>query len=236
MLNFLWTPEINLDWISRFFSIILIDLILAGDNAVIIAMAVRSLPANQRKKVIFLGAGAAVALRVMLTFVVAQLLLITFLKLAGGLVIFWIAVKLFVGGMPEDHSSREAVSVLQAVKLIMIADITMSIDNMLAVAAASGGSLFLLMFGLGLSIPFIVFTSNLLASLMDKYPIIIYGGAALLGKVGAEMIITDPYIVSTFNPPSTIEYAVQIVGAAGVIVAGRLFVKWTRREEKRMEP
>ncbi len=123
----------DLNFLSALLSIVIIDLILAGDNAVVIAMAVRSLPTEQRKKGILFGAGAAVLLRVMATFFVAQLLQINYLKIVGGLLILWIAVKLFVEGTPEDSIQREATTIGQAVKLIVIADITMSIDNMLAV-------------------------------------------------------------------------------------------------------
>ncbi|NCO59214.1 TerC family protein, partial [bacterium] len=185
--------EFNLSFLSSLLSIVLIDLILAGDNAVVIAMAVRSLPKDKRFKGIIFGSAAAVILRVIVTFLAAQLLLINFIKLGGGAVILWIAVKLFVEGAPEDKAGREAATLAQAIKIIVIADITMAVDNMLAVAGASHGNIFLLLFGLGLSIPFVVFTSNLLSMLMDKYPIIIYIGAAILGKVGGEMMITDPF-------------------------------------------
>ncbi len=197
----------KLDWTFFFgiVNIVVIDLILAGDNAVVIAMAVRSLPRAQRQWGIILGAGAAVLLRVVLTFFVAQLLEIQFLKLAGGVLITWIAVKLFVEGAPEQ-ADQEAKTLLQAMWLIMVADITMSTDNVLAVAGASHGNLFLLLFGLALSIPFVVFTSNLLSMLMDRYPIIIYIGAAVLGRVAGEMIFTDPWVVGWLSPatrPST---------------------------------
>ena len=187
-----WGLE-RLDWafLLGILNIVIIDLILAGDNAVVIAMAVRSLPRRQRRWGIMLGAGAAVVLRVVLTFFVAQLLEISFIKLAGGVLIAWIAVKLFLEGAPEQED-REARTLWQAMRLIVIADITMSTDNVLAVAGASHGNLFLLIFGLALSIPFVVFTSNLLAMLMDRYPIIIYLGAAVLGRVAGEMIFTDP--------------------------------------------
>ena len=190
----------RLEFFHALFSIVIIDLILAGDNAVVIAMAVRSLPADQRRKGIFFGAGAAVILRVILTFFVSQLLQINYIKLVGGCLILWIAVKLFVEGAPEESLDKEATTIGQAVKLIVIADITMSLDNMLAVGGASHGNLFLLLFGLGLSIPFVVLTSNLLSMLMDKYPIILYIGAAILGRVGGEMIITDPVVVSWLAP------------------------------------
>ena len=213
------------EFFSSLFSIVIIDLILAGDNAVVIAMAVRSLPSDQRRKGILFGSAAAVILRVICTFVASQLLTINFIKLVGGAVILWIAVKLFVEGSPEEHLDREATTIGQAVKIIVIADITMAVDNMLAVAGASHGNFFLLLFGLGLSIPFVVFTSNLLSMLMDKYPIIIYIGAAILGKVGGEMMITDPYVVSLLHPSKYAVYAVEITFAIGVIVVGKLLMR-----------
>jgi YjbE family integral membrane protein len=223
----------DIAFLSALFSIIIIDLILAGDNAVVIAMAVRSLPSEQRKRGIFYGAGAAVLLRVIATFFVAQLLQINFIKLIGGILITWIAVKLFIEGVPEDNIKKEAASLAQAIKIIVIADITMATDNMLAVGGASHGNLFLLIFGLGLSIPFVVFTSNLLSMLMDKYPIIIYIGAAVLGKVGGEMIITDPFVVNILHPGKMLQYSVEIIFAIGVIGAGKLWMKWKiAREEK----
>jgi len=226
----------KLDW--KFFvgiiNIVLIDLILAGDNAVVIAMAVRSLPRRQRQWGIILGAGAAVLLRVVLTFFVAQLLEIQFLKLAGGVLIIWIAVKLFVEGAPEQ-ADQEAKTLLQAMWLIMVADITMSTDNVLAVAGASHGNIFLLLFGLALSIPFVVFTSNLLSMLMDRYPFILYIGAAVLGRVAGEMIFTDPAVVSWLEPPRWFGYAMEAVFALGVIVAGKLWLRFVFRKVKTQE-
>lgn len=220
------------EFFAALLSIILIDLILAGDNAVIIAMAVRSLPRKQRQKGILFGSGAAVLLRVALTFFAAQLLQTPYLKLVGGLFILWIAVKLFVEGNPGEEVHREAKTLWQALWVIVIADITMSVDNVLAVAGASKGNLFLLIFGLGLSIPFVVFTSSLLSMLMDKYPVIIYIGAAVLGKVGAEMIITDPVITGRFAIPVGVQYAVEALAALGVIVLGRLWVRWKTSTKK----
>ncbi|MBA4372572.1 MAG: tellurium resistance protein TerC [Thermodesulfovibrio sp.] len=216
----------DLKFLSALFSIIIIDLILAGDNAVVIALAVRSLPAEQRKKGIIFGSGAAVLLRVVATFFVAQLLTISFIKLTGGILILWIAVKLFMEGVPEEKLEKKASTVAQAVKVIVIADITMAIDNMLAVGGASHGNLVLLIFGLGLSIPLVVFTSNLLSILMDKYPVIIYIGAAVLGKVGGEMIMTDPLTMRSLSPDKWIIYAVEAFFAVGVIAAGKLWMKW----------
>lgn len=222
----------DLAFLSALMSIVIIDLILAGDNAVVIAMAVRSLPHHQRRKGIIFGSGAAVLLRVIATFFVAQLLQINFIKLVGGAVILWIAVKLFMEGVPEEGQHKEATTISQAVRVIVIADITMATDNMLAVAGASHGNLFLLLFGLGLSIPFVVFTSNLLSMLMDRYPVIIYIGAAILGKVGGEMIITDPFTERLMAPSKTLQYAVEAACAVGVILVGKLWMRWkVSREE-----
>jgi len=223
----------HLDWnfITSLFSIIIIDLILAGDNAVVIAMAVRSLPKDQRSKAILFGSGAAIVLRVILTFFVSQLLQINFIKLGGGVLILWMAIKLFVEGSPEESLDREATTMGQAIKIILIADFSMSLDNILAVGGASHGSLFLLIFGLGLSIPFVVFTSNLLSLLMDKYPIVIYVGAAILGKVGGEMIMTDPFTVSLLAPGRTLQYTVEALFALGVIAVGKLWVRRLMQSE-----
>jgi YjbE family integral membrane protein len=215
----------NWDFVVGFLSIVLIDLILAGDNAVVIAMAVRTLPKKERIRGIMLGAGAAVILRVGLTFVASQLLVISFVKFIGGALITWIAVKLFMEGAPDDKFQKEVKTLKQAVVTIMIADLVMSTDNILAVAGASKGNLFLLIFGLGLSIPFVVFTSNLLSKLMDRFPWIIYIGAGILGRVAAEMMITDPFIEGWLHPPQWLDYALQVVFAVGVIVVGKVLLK-----------
>lgn len=220
---------ISFDWlfISSLFSIVIIDLVLAGDNAVVIAMAVRALPKEQRRKGIIYGSLAAVLLRVVLTFFVAQLLGMNYVKLVGGIVILWIAVKLFVEDEEAVERHKEAATLWHAIRLIVIADITMALDNMLAVGAASHGNFFLLLFGLGLSIPLIVFTSSLLSLLMDKFPVIIYIGAALLGKIGGEMMITDPVVTRFLAPSKLVTYSVELFFAVGVIIVGRL---WVRRD------
>lgn len=210
-------------------AIVLIDLLLAGDNAVVIALAVKHLSPQKRKLVISLGAGLAVLLRVVLTFFAAQLLQIQFLKLVGGALVVGIAIKLLTDAAGEEEANHGHASTLwQALWYILVADVTMSTDNVLAVAGASKGNLALLVFGLGLSIPFVVFTSNLLSRIMDRFPIIAWIGAAILGRVGGEMMITDPYIHSTFHPSPSAEIAVQILFAAGVLAAGYLL---TRRAE-----
>ena len=220
------TATFDAGFLSSLASIVLIDLILAGDNAVVIAMAVRSLPREHRRRGILLGSGAAVLLRVAATFFVAQLLRAPYVKLVGGLLICWIAVKLFVEGTPEGVDGRAATSVWQAVRIIVVADITMALDNMLAVGGASHGNLLLLLFGLTLSIPFIVFTSGLLSTLMDRYPVIVYAGAAVLGKVAAEMVLTDPSVAARIALPERALWVAEAVTAAGVIVAGKLWLRW----------
>jgi len=225
-MGFLGKSEFSWDFCVGWLSIVLIDLVLAGDNAVVIALAVKSLHGKQRRTGIIFGAGAAVALRVVLTFFVAQLLTISFIKLLGGMLILWIAVKLFIEGAPEDKFQKEATTFWQAIRVIVIADLIMSTDNILAVAGACKGNFFLLLFGLALSIPFVVFTSSLLSLLMDKYPIIVWIGAAVLGRVGGEMIITDPWIVEKINPSRGLQIACEIIGAVGVLAVAKLYMRW----------
>jgi len=224
--DFGWLGWISFDYtfLSALLSIILIDLVLAGDNAVVIALAVRNLQGKQRRWGIILGAGAAVTLRVACTFFAAQMLRIMFLKFIGGALIAWIAVKLLTQGHEEEKVS-EASNLIQAIKLIVVADIVMSLDNMLAVGGASKGNAFLLLFGLGLSIPLVVAGSSALAMLMDKYPVIVVIGSAVLGKVAGEMMITDPWIQKTFEIPHWFVYAVEAVFAVGVVVVGKLIMK-----------
>ncbi|MFZ1984817.1 MAG: hypothetical protein WAU91_10420, partial [Desulfatitalea sp.] len=164
------------------------------------------------------------------TFFVAKLLTLSFIKLVGGAVIIWIAVKLLIQGS-EEHDHKEAGGVMQALWIIIVADMSMGIDNMLAVGGASHGNFFLLLFGLALSIPFVVFMSSMLAKLMDRYPIILYIGAAVLGKVGGEMMITDPYIHNWLHPTKVVEYGVMLFFTIAVLVVGRILVRAKRKQE-----
>ncbi|HIJ76009.1 MAG TPA: TerC family protein [Deltaproteobacteria bacterium] len=205
-------------------NIIIINLILSGDNAILLAMAVRWLPPDLRKKGFVFGAGAAVALRIVLTLIIAQVLAIPCIKLAGGIVLLWIAVKLFVQGFPGGEE-KEAATLLQAIRIMLIADLTMSLDNVIAVAGVSQGNILLLLLGLGTSIPFVIFTSGLLSMLMDRYPIIIYIGAAILGRLGAEMMVTDPVLTPYISLPAFARYGFEALCAAGVILAGRISLK-----------
>lgn len=204
------------------FSIVLIDLLLAGDNALVIAMAVRSLPARERRIGIILGATAAVALRVGLTFLAAQLLNIEFLKLVGGALVIWIAIRVFSDTDSSQHETTVARKFYKAIWVIVFADLTMSTDNVLAIAGASHGSIELIVFGLALSIPFVVASSNLLAMLMNRFPAVVYLGAAILGKVGAEMMLTDNFIARTLHPPQLVIYIAEAVAIGAVLLFSRL--------------
>jgi YjbE family integral membrane protein len=209
-------------------SIILIDLLLAGDNALVIAMAVRALPQRQRRLASTFGAAAAVALRVVLTVSAARLLGIEFIKLLGGAFILWLAVKVLADASSEPAVAPPRRQLLKAVWFIVVADITMSTDNILAVAGAARGDLSLIVFGLCVSIPFVVFSSNLIAMLMDRYPVILYLGAAILGKVGAEMMLTDPFVIKTLHPPAGFAYGIEGMAIFGILAAGRILSERTR--------
>jgi YjbE family integral membrane protein len=219
----------------------MIDLVLAGDNSIVIAMAVQSLPKKQRFKGILFGALAAVALRVIFTFFASRLLAISFVKLIGGILIFWIAIKLLNGSDDEDKKRAGAKSVWGAVWMIIVADLTMSLDNILAVAGASHGSFVLLLFGLGLSIPLVIFASSLISKLMERFQIVIWIGALVLGKVAGEMIATDPWLVDNFwdkfnlmEIKDTIKMANHVVVWAAELVGigAVLLVSILRRKNK----
>lgn len=220
--------DFGIDFFVALLSIVIIDLVLAGDNAVVIAMAVKNLHGRARTWGISFGSAGAVLVRVISTFLVAKLLAISFIKLVGGAVILWIALKLLIEGCKEECHERECGSLWQAIWIIIVADMSMGIDNMLAVGAASHGNPVLLLFGLGLSIPLVVFMSSLLARLMDRYPIIIYIGAAILGKVGGEMMITDPIIHNWLQPGEIVEYGVMVFFAVAVVVVGRMLLSKKR--------
>ena len=215
-------------------NIIFINLILSGDNAVLIAMAVRNLHTSNRIKGMIFGTGAAVVLRVILTYFVALLLKISFLKLVGGLLIFWIAIKLFTEA-GSDENVKQATTLRQAIQIILIADLTMSLDNVLAVAGAAGGNLFLLIFGLVLSIPLVIFTAQLLSMLMDRYPIIIVLGAAILGRVTGEMVMTDSAIASWLHPSNTLVYFFEGFCMLAVVLTGKYLAHRSLKKAETIE-
>jgi YjbE family integral membrane protein len=210
-------------------TLVLIDLVLAGDNAVVIALAVRHLPRRERRIASVCGAALAVILRVALTFVAARFLEVRFVKLAGGLLILWIAFQVLrdAGQPPEVAAAPRGLA--RAIWFVLFADLTMSIDNILAIAGTSGGHFGLILFGLAVSIPFIVVSSNLLTNLMDRYPIVIYVGAAILGKVGGDMALTDPWVKGLVQIPDVARYAVDAALTAAIVIAGHLASKRSRQ-------
>ena len=218
---------------SGLLQIMIINIILSGDNAVVIALAVRGLEPKQRKWGIILGSMLAVVLRIVLVAFAVALLTVPFLKLIGGALILWIAVKLFTEGH-GDENVAESAGIWQAVRVILIADLVMSIDNVLAIAGAASGNMFLIIIGLATSIPLIVGTSALLTMLMDKYPIIITLGAAILGKVGGEMMITDHWVETTFHPSHAVDIGVQIFFTIGVVVLGKMLLKLKVAKEEKL--
>jgi YjbE family integral membrane protein len=206
-------------------TIVLMDLLLAGDNALVIALAVRSLPPRERRIGIIGGATAAVVLRIGLTTIAAHVLTIHYLQIAGGLAILWIALKVMLDASGEPEAAHAPKHFWQAIWYIMIADLTMSIDNVLAIAGASKGDFRLIVFGLAVSIPFVVFSSNLLSRMMDRFPALIYVGSGLLAKVGGEMIMTDPFVIQTWHPTTLFRYCVEGVLVVAIIVTGRILCR-----------
>jgi YjbE family integral membrane protein len=201
--------------------IIWINILLSGDNAVVIALACRSLPPRERKWGIILGAGAAVLLRILFTAIVAQVMELPFLKLVGGVALLWIAIKLAAPGDEHDEDSIEAGSNLwRAVRIVAIADIVMSLDNVIAIAAAARGDLVLIGFGLAVSIPMIVAGAALLTALLNRFPVLIWAGAALLGWIAGEIMIEDPAVAGYLGAETVhrFVYVAAGVGAFFVVV------------------
>ncbi|HZW26218.1 MAG TPA: TerC family protein [Gallionella sp.] len=220
MLEMLQTPQF---WVDVF-KIIMIDLLLSGDNAVVIALACRNLPEAQRKKGIMYGVGGAIGLRVVLTFFAVSLLALPYLKLVGALLLLWIGIKLI---LPEDEEHGEGnikaeANLWGAVKTIIVADFVMSLDNVLGVAAAAHGNVWLLVFGLLVSIPMIAWSSQLVLKLIDRYPFIIYAGGALLGYVAGEMLVTEAAFKELVEANHYLHWLVPATGAVFVLATGWL--------------
>jgi YjbE family integral membrane protein len=212
--------------------IIGIDIVLSGDNAVVIALAARSLPPKQKKLAVFWGTAAAICLRLTLIFFALALLKLPYLKLAGALLLLWIGMKLMLDEDEGSHEVSAGAGMLAAIRTIVIADAVMSVDNVVAVAAAAKDSFGLAMFGIALSIPIIIFTSQILLKFMERYPVIIVCGAALLGFVAGEMAWNDPAIAPWTSPyPSWMQYPAGLVGAVIVVLWGNA-VNARRRQAK----
>lgn len=208
-------------WIALM-QIIGVNIVLSGDNAVVIALAARGLPAHQQKKAVAWGSGAAVVMRIALTIVAVQLLRLPVLKLAGSGALLWIALQLLMPeGEGEEHGSASG-GLASAIRTILVADLVMSLDNVIAVAAAAKGSTLLLIVGLAVSIPLVVFASTLLLTLMTRFPIIITLGAGLLGYVAGEMAISDPLVKAWIDENAAwLHVAAPAAGALGVVLIGR---------------
>lgn len=219
--------------------IIIIDILLGGDNAVVIALACRSLPEEQRKKGIFWGVFGAVGLRVVLTIFAVTLLAIPYLKIIGGLLLFWIGIKLILPQDDGEHEIDASTSLAGAIKTIIVADFVMSLDNVIAVAAAAKDSWLLIIFGLVVSVPIIVWCSQLVLKLMERFPIIITLGGALLGYIAGDMMLRDPAIIDWVkeNFGWAVQYHVGgIVGALVVIAVGKLIgISASRRKADALE-
>ncbi|VCU69273.1 Integral membrane protein TerC family protein [Pigmentiphaga humi] len=237
MLEFFQT----LSW-SAVLQIIIIDILLGGDNAVVIALACRNLPAKRRMQGILWGTAGAIVLRVILIAFAVTMLQIPFLKLVGGALLFWIGIKLLV---PEDEGHdniRGGATLLAAIKTIIIADFVMSLDNVIAIAGAAqradeAHQLGLVIFGLLVSVPIIVWGSTLVLKLIDRFPLVITLGGALLGWIAGGMFITDVAVQEHVIQPSSlaaynteITYAAEIIGALVVVAAGTLLARRKKTE------
>jgi YjbE family integral membrane protein len=221
-------------WIGLL-KIIGVNIVLSGDNAVVIALAARSLPQKQQKQAVIWGAGAAVVMRIILTIFAVALLGLPWLKIIGSLLLFWIGVKLLI---PEegDDDIQASDQLLAAIKTILIADLVMSLDNVIAVAAAAGGSYTLLILGLAISIPLVIFGATLLIKLMERFPVIITIGAGLIGWVAGEMLVADKALHGWFTAMGveyrgevpyvggwSLELLAGLVGVVFVVALGKWF-------------
>lgn len=206
--------------------IILIDIVLSGDNAVVIALACRNLSPEQRKTGIFWGVAGAVGLRVVLTVFAALVMNLPWLKFVGGLLLVWIAVKLMLPEDEDGHDIEPSANLWGAVKTIVVADFVMSLDNVIGVAGAAHGNLALLLFGLAVSIPLIVWSSQLIMHWMERFPVIVLLGAGLLGYVAGQMIFSDPGVRAALPPLPT--WSATLAGGVGALLVVGLG-RWLER-------
>lgn len=209
-------------WVALL-EIIGVNIVLSGDNAVVIALAARSLPPAQQKQAIFWGSSAAVAMRIILTIVAVELLKLPVLKLVGALLLVWIAVQLLLPEEDGEGGAEKVSSMAAAIRTILIADLVMSLDNVIGVAAVAKGSITLLVIGLAISIPLVIFASTFLLKLMERFPVIITLGAALLGYVAGDMAVTDPLVTAWIEAHAAwLHTALPVAGVVVVIGLGKL--------------
>ena len=216
---------------SAFGSIMIANIVLSGDNAVVIAMAARTLKPEQQAKAIFWGSAAAIVMRIVLTIVAIQLLTLPYLKIIGAVLLVYIGVDLLKGEDEGDDHGKEINGMAAAIRTILVADLVMSLDNVLAVAAAAKGNLPLLVLGLLVSIPLIIFGATLLTKVMERFPIIIKIGAALLGFLAGEMLLTDPAVTAQFGAIN--DHAVTAGGILGAVLVVGLGTYLAKRQQKK---
>ncbi|HZS33903.1 MAG TPA: TerC family protein [Methylomirabilota bacterium] len=225
----------TLEFWARWVQIVILDLTLAGDNALVIALAVRKLPRAQQWRGRLWGTVGAVALRVLAIGAISALLGIPLLRATGGVLLLWIAIKLLSQeGQGADRSARAGTTLFEAIWIIVVADVVMSLDNVLAISGAARGDMMLVLFGVGLSIPLVIWGSGLLARLMARFWWIVDLGAAILGWVAGEMILQDEVVRGWVGESAgpALHRAVQAVLAVAVVVGGRL---WARRRPIHVE-
>jgi len=218
-------------WIALL-QIIWVNILLSGDNAVVIALAARSLPPTQQKKAITIGSAAAIIMRIVLTLVAAKLLMLPWLKLIGALLLVYIGVTLLLPEGDEDGEGKQHGTLLAAIRTIMIADLVMSLDNVVAVAAAAMGDTTLLVVGLAISIPLVIFGSTLLLKVIERFPLIVWVGAALLGFIAGELLVGDPAlhnsVINVDNALGVTEHQLGMItgaiGAAVVLIIGKVLL------------
>jgi YjbE family integral membrane protein len=213
-------------YLLRVSEIVWINLLLSGDNALVIALACRSLPPQQRLWGMTLGAAVAVGMRIGFASIVVSLMHLPYVKLIGGCALLWIAISL-LDGNPEHHDSKRIAgseSLLRAIKTIALADLIMSLDNVIAVAAAAGGDHSLLIFGLGISVPLIVAGATLTMMILMRLPILVWAGAGLLGWIGGDLVVNDPIVADNADMLGELQHRKDeigpVLGAAGVLIAG----------------
>jgi YjbE family integral membrane protein len=220
---------LSADWWSALAGIVLIDLVLAGDNAIVIALAARSLPRHLQKKAIIWGTLGAIVVRTLMTVGVVWLLKIPGLMLVGGLGLLWIAYRLLAAGEGEEDHGPMACTFWGAMKTIVVADALMGIDNVLGVAGAAHGAIDLVVVGLLVSVPIVVFGSRVVLRLVERFPVIIQAGAAVLAYTAARMIVGEPLLDEVFDPNAIARWSTYAVCIAGVPGAGWWAARTARR-------
>ena len=226
-MEMLQTPEF---WLGVM-KIIWINIILSGDNAVVIALAARSLPPEQQRQAVLFGSGAAVVLRIVLTVVAVQLLALPYLQIVGGALLLWIGVQLLSDHGDGEGEEKQYGSMMAAIRTILIADLVMSLDNVIAVAAAANGNMVLLVLGLAISIPMVIFGSTLMIRLMERFPVVVTFGAALIGWVGGETVVSDKVLARLLENAHWLHQAGPALGAALVLLLGRWLQKRQEQDE-----